>query len=80
MRLGAAVEEQVGKHNELDEDDVTVHVTPRGGFYVDERELLRSKAAQEMMAKMASIFDEERCESEGPRRALGGAKDPPRDR
>lgn len=49
----------MGKHNKLDEDEVTVHVTPRGGFYVDERELLRSKAAQEMMAKMASILSEE---------------------
>ena len=49
----------MGKRSKPDEDSVTVHVTPRGGFYVDERELLRSKAAQEMMTKMERILGEE---------------------
>ena len=80
LRFGATVEKQMGKRSEADKGDVTVHVTPRGGFYVDERELLRSKAAQEMMAKMASIFDEERRENDGARRALGGAEDSTLDR
>ena len=45
--------------NQPDDDTVTVHVTPRGGLYVDERELLRSKAAQDMMDKMASVLGDE---------------------
>ena len=40
------------RRERADEETVTVHVTPRGGLYVNERELLRSKAAQETMAKM----------------------------
>ena len=55
----------MGRRSKLNEDDVTVHVTPRGGFYVDERELLRSKAAQEMMTKMERILGEELHEREG---------------
>ena len=31
--FGTTVEEQVGKHDKPDEDTVTVHVTPRGGFF-----------------------------------------------
>ena len=40
------------RRERADEETVTVHVTPRGGLYVNERELLRSKAPQETMAKM----------------------------
>ena len=39
-----------------DEDTVTVHVTPRGGLYVKPAELLRSEAAQEMIAKMDRVL------------------------
>ena len=39
-----------------DEDTVTVHVTPRGGLYVNPAELLRSKAAQAMIAKMDRVL------------------------
>ena len=44
-----------------DEDTVTVHVSPRGGLYVKPAELLRSKAAQEMIAKMDRVL-----RAEGP--------------
>lgn len=44
--------ERVGKRSKPDDDGLTVHVTTRGGF--DERELLRSRATQEVMTKMAS--------------------------
>ena len=44
-----------------DEDTVTVHVTPRGGLYVKPAELLRSKAAQAMIAKMDRVL-----RAEGP--------------
>ena len=70
----------MGKRNKPDEDGVTVHVTPSGGFYVDERELLRSKAAQEMMIRMESVLGEERHGREDPEKPLDGAEDPPRDR
>ena len=46
------------RRNRQDDDTVTVHVTPRGGLYVDERELLSSKAAQDMMKEMAGVLDE----------------------
>ena len=78
--FGTTVEEQVGKHDKPDEDTVTVHVTPRGGFYVNERELLRSKAAQQMMTKMASILGEEHLEREGTRKLPDSAEDPIGDR
>ena len=68
------------KRSKPDEDSVTVHVTPRGGFYVDERELLRSKAAQEMMTKMASVLGDEGREPEGTRESLDSAEGPPSDR
>ena len=70
----------MGRRSKPDEDGVTVHVTPRGGFYVDERELLRSKAAQEMMTKMERILGEELHEREGAGRSLDSAEDPPLDR
>ena len=49
-------EEQMSRRNQPDEDTVTVHVTPRGGLYVDPVELLRSKAAREMMVKMDRVL------------------------
>ena len=70
----------MAKRNKPDQDGVTVHVTPRGGFYVDERELLRSKAAQEMMAKMATILGDECHAREDAGRSLDSAEDPPLDR
>ena len=39
-----------------DEDTVTVHVSPRGGLHVKPAELLRSKAAQAMIAKMDRVL------------------------
>ena len=46
----------MSRRNQPDEDTVTVHVTPRGGLYVDPAELLRSKAAREMMVKMDRVL------------------------
>ena len=46
------------RRDQPDDDTVTVHVTPRGGLYVNERELLCSKAAQETMKKMESVMAE----------------------
>lgn len=49
----ASLEERVSRRDQPDDDVVKVHVTPRGGLYVKERELLRScavKGAREMMA------------------------------
>lgn len=54
----ASLEERVSRRDQPDDDVVKVHVTPRGGLYVKERELLRSKGAREMMAKMAPILRE----------------------
>lgn len=48
----------MGQRNQPDDETVTVHVTPRGGLYVNERELLRSKAAQETMDKMDRVMAE----------------------
>ena len=47
LRFGATVEKQMGRRSEADKGDVTVHVTPRGGFYVDERELLPQRSGAE---------------------------------
>lgn len=49
----------MGKPNQPDEDIVKVHVTARGGLYVHERELLRSRGARESMAKMDRILRRE---------------------
>ena len=46
----------MNRRSQPDEDTVTVHVTPRGGLYVKPAELLRSKAAREMMVKMDRIL------------------------
>lgn len=48
----------MGRRDEPDDNTVTVHVTPRGGLYVNERELLRSKAARETMDKMDRVMAE----------------------
>ena len=42
------------------DDTVTVHVTPRGGLYVKPEELLRSKAARAMIAKMDRVLRADR--------------------
>lgn len=46
----------MARRDQPDDDTVTVHVTPRGGLYVNERELLRSKAARETMKKMERVM------------------------
>ena len=48
----------MGQRDQPDDDTVTVHVTPRGGLYLNERELLRSKAAQETMDRMDRVMAE----------------------
>ena len=46
----------MNRRSQPDEDDVTVHVTPRGGLYVEPAELLRSKAARAMIEKMDRVL------------------------
>lgn len=60
--------------NQAGDDTVTVHVTPRGGLYVNERELLRSKAAQETMDRMDRVMAELMEDSAG---AIGVSPAPP---
>ena len=55
-----------------DPDVVKVHVTPRGGLYVHERELLRSTGAREMMAKMDRILQREIIDGGGSERPQVG--------
>ncbi len=62
------------KPNQPDEDVVKVHVTPLGGLYVNERELLRSKGARESMAKMDRILRRERLGSQNVGRPQGGGQ------
>ena len=61
------------KRRKRSDDEVTVHVTPSGGLRVDEKELLRSKAARETMAKMDDVlrneFMEDGRNAERPRRS-----------
>ena len=62
----------VSKPNQPDgEDVVKVHVTPRGGLYVNERELLRSRGARESMAKMDRILRREHLGSQNAGRPRG---------
>ena len=49
----------MNRRSQPDEDTVTVHVSPRGGLYVKPADLLRSKAAQEMTAKMDRVLQAE---------------------
>lgn len=49
---------KLGRQRKSD-DGVKVHVTPRGGLYVNERELLQSKGAREIMTKMERILRDE---------------------
>lgn len=65
----------MSRRSQPDDDTVTVHVTPRGGLYVNERELLRSKAAQEMMEKMSRVL-----RVEGRERQESGVSTPDRQR
>ena len=52
-------------HSQPDDDTVTVHVTPRGGLYVKPEELLRSKAARAMIAKMDRVLRADRSTPHG---------------
>ena len=58
----------MSKPNQSDEDVVKVHVTPRGGLYVHERELLCSRGARESMAKMDRILRREHLGGQNARR------------
>ena len=58
--------------DQTDHDVVKVHVTPRGGLYVHERELLRSRGAREMMAKMNRILQREPSVGGGSERPQAG--------
>ena len=58
----------MSRRNQPDHDVVTVHVTPRGGLYVNERELLRSTGARKVMAKMGRILQRENHGSQSARR------------
>ena len=49
----------MSKRNQPDGNVVKVHATPRGGLYVNERELLRSNGARESKAKMDRILRRE---------------------
>ena len=65
--------------NRQDDDTVTVHVTPRGGLYVNEQELLSSKAAQDMMDEMAGVLDEGHHQQDAERSGTdsqGASSDP----
>ena len=53
------LEEQMSRRRQPDEDAVKVHVTPNGGRYVNPEELLRSKGARELMAKMDRVLRDE---------------------
>ena len=54
------LEAQVGRRSKPDEDAVKVHVTPNGGRYVNLGELLCSKGARKLMAKMDRVLRDER--------------------
>lgn len=64
----------MSKPNQPDGDVVKVHVTPRGGFYVNERELLRSRGARESMAKMDRILQREHVGSPNTGRPQDGGQ------
>ena len=49
----------MSKHSQSEENTVTVHVTSRGGLYVNAGELLRSKTARKTMKKMDRILRDE---------------------
>ena len=70
----------MSRRGQPDEDGVTVHVTSRGGFYVNEKALLRSEAAQKMMAKMESILGDGHCGREDAGSSPPGKQIPHRDR
>lgn len=58
-------------------DEVQVHVTYFGGFYVNPGELLRSKAAQETMANMARALGDEGSASRVDESSAHGPNEPP---
>lgn len=65
--------------NEPEKDAVTVHVTPRGGLYVNPAELLRSEAAREMMRKMDRVLRADKPKQSGAE-ALASSPQGPRER
>ena len=70
----------MSKRSQPDEDTVKVHVTPNGGLYVNPGELLRSKGAQELMAKMDRVLRGERFEQQGTGSSAPGPKSASRER
>ena len=70
----------MSKRSEPDEDTVKVHVTPLGGLYVNERELLRSKAAQDMMEKMGRVLQSEGRGHQDPGSSAPERQGPSRER
>ena len=70
----------MSKRSEPDEDTVKVHVTPLGGLYVNERELLRSKAARDMMKKMDRVLQGDGCGHQDLGDSAPGRQGPSRER
>lgn len=64
----------MSRRNQPDHNVVKVHVTPCGGLYVNERELLCSTGAREVMAKMGRILQHENRGSQSARRPDGGGQ------
>ena len=58
-----------------DKDTVTVHVTPRGGLYVKPEELLRSKAARAMIAKVDRVLRADRPTPHGGSNPQGPSRE-----
>ena len=70
----------MSRRKQSNDDTVTVHVTPNGGRYVNPGELLRSKGAQEIMAKMDRILRDEHHVRQGGERPAGDPQRPSRER
>ena len=70
----------MNRRSQADEDAVTVHVTPRGGLYVKPAELLRSKAAREMMTKMDRVLRADGRIPGSPKTSRSSPRRPARER
>ena len=68
------------RRNKTDQGAVAVHVTPRGGLYVDTAELLRSEAAREVMSKMDRILQEDTHGQQAARTSRPNTPIPSRER
>ena len=64
----------MSRRSHPDEDAVKVHVTPNGGRYVNPEELLRSKGARELMAKMDRVLRDERLRQQDAGSSAPGLK------